>query len=405
MSWPRVQVRRVARLGTGHTPSRQHPEYWENCTIPWLTLADVWQLRDGTKQVVTETAESISELGLANSAAVLHPAGTVALSRTASVGFSGILGADMATSQDFATWTCGPELHPEFLLWALRGTIDQIRATTMGSTHKTIYMPDIEQIEIPLPPLETQKALASFLDDETARIDALIEKKRRLASVLEERFAATLVRKLDGLPKRRLKTLATKIGSGKTPLGGAETYVSEGVLFIRSQNVWMGRVDLSDVAFIKKEVDAQMRTTRVLAGDVLLNITGASLGRCATTPLDLPAANVNQHVCIIRPSPEVSGRLLELAIRSKAVQDQIRGDQVGGNRDGLTFEQVGNLTVSVPATAAAQARLTTDLEQVETRHQVIAERLRLQMKLLEEHRQALIAGVVSGWLETGEVAA
>jgi len=114
--WPRVQVRRVAGLGTGHTPNRQHPEYWENCTIPWLTLADVWQLRDGTTDVVTETAECISEVGMANSAAVLHPAGTVALSRTASVGFCCILGRDMATSQDFATWTCGPELVPRFLL-------------------------------------------------------------------------------------------------------------------------------------------------------------------------------------------------------------------------------------------------------------------------------------------------
>ena len=92
MRYPVVPIRKVARLGTGHTPSRQHPEYWENCSIPWLTLADVAKLRDGTRKVIDTTAEMISEQGVANSSAVVHPAGTVALSRTASVGFSCILG-------------------------------------------------------------------------------------------------------------------------------------------------------------------------------------------------------------------------------------------------------------------------------------------------------------------------
>ena len=118
--WSTIPINYVARLGTGHTPSRHHPEYWEDCTIPWMTLADVWQLRDGTTDIVVDTAEKISTLGIANSAAEKHPAGTVILSRTASVGFSAILGANMATSQDFATWTCGPRLDPRYLLYALR---------------------------------------------------------------------------------------------------------------------------------------------------------------------------------------------------------------------------------------------------------------------------------------------
>ena len=81
MTWPRVQIRKVARLGTGHTPSRSVEAYWDpaECTIPWLTLADVWQLRDGSVSVVHETKEKISPLGLANSAAVRHPAGSMSI--------------------------------------------------------------------------------------------------------------------------------------------------------------------------------------------------------------------------------------------------------------------------------------------------------------------------------------
>ena len=75
--WETGNIRRFAEMRTGHTPSRSHPEYWDNCTIPWFTLADVWQLRDGTRWYLNETAEKISEIGLANSAAELLPAGTV----------------------------------------------------------------------------------------------------------------------------------------------------------------------------------------------------------------------------------------------------------------------------------------------------------------------------------------
>ena len=103
--WDVAKICLVARLESGHTPSRQHPEYWipDECTIPWLSLADVWQVRPGIQEYVGETSEKISPLGMANSAARLLPAGTVVLSRTASVGFAGIMSQPMATTQDFAT--------------------------------------------------------------------------------------------------------------------------------------------------------------------------------------------------------------------------------------------------------------------------------------------------------------
>jgi type I restriction enzyme S subunit len=118
--WRTVKLTLVARLGSGHTPSRDHAEWWEDCTVPWITTGEVARLREDRIEYVTETREKISEQGIANSSATIHPAGTVVLSRTASAGFSAIMGTDMATSQDFATWTCGPLLEPRFLLLCLR---------------------------------------------------------------------------------------------------------------------------------------------------------------------------------------------------------------------------------------------------------------------------------------------
>ena len=110
------KIRYFAKLESGHTPSRNKPAFWENCTIPWFTLADVWKIRSGSTRFVHETKEKVSALGLANSSARLLPAGTVILSRTASVGYSAILGKPMATTQDFANWICRDKLQPEYLL-------------------------------------------------------------------------------------------------------------------------------------------------------------------------------------------------------------------------------------------------------------------------------------------------
>lgn len=155
--WREGQLKLVASLGTGHTPSRTHPEWWVNPTIPWITTGEVAQMRSDEIEYITETRERISDLGMANSSAELHPAGTVVLCRTASAGYSAIMGRDMATSQDFATWTCGPLLRPRFLLLCLRAMRqDLLGRLAMGSTHKTIYMPDIESITVPIPPVDEQ---------------------------------------------------------------------------------------------------------------------------------------------------------------------------------------------------------------------------------------------------------
>jgi type I restriction enzyme S subunit len=172
--WTVSKLKYVARLETGHTPSRQHPEYWENCTVPWFSLADVWQLRDSRREYLEDTAEKVSELGLANSAARLLPSGTVIVSRTASVGFSGIMPVPMATTQDFVNWICGPKLLPEYLLYVFRSMRNEFRRLTMGSTHQTIYMPDVRRFVTPVPPIEEQRLVVARIREEVHRIDRLV---------------------------------------------------------------------------------------------------------------------------------------------------------------------------------------------------------------------------------------
>jgi type I restriction enzyme S subunit len=184
--WNVLRTKFVARLATGHTPSRQHPEYWVDCTIPWFSLADVWQIRDGLVERVSDTAERISPHGLANSAAELLPEGTVMLSRTASVGFSTIMGTQMATTQDFVNWVPGPAILSDYLLFVFRAMTPEFGRLTMGSTHQTIYMPDVGRFVTPLPPVDEQRGMVEFIRAETARLDALVAKVREAIALLKE---------------------------------------------------------------------------------------------------------------------------------------------------------------------------------------------------------------------------
>lgn len=190
--WCVMPIRLAARLESGHTPSRSHPEYWEDCSIPWFTLGDVWQIRDGRTNYVSETKELVSEIGLANSSARLLPAGTVMLSRTASVGFTAIMGIEMATTQDFANWICGSTLRPEFLLYALRGMHAEFKRLMMGSTHNTIYMPDIQAFRFALPPIVEQDAIVKAVRLELKRIDELSEEAEKGIGLLKERRSALI---------------------------------------------------------------------------------------------------------------------------------------------------------------------------------------------------------------------
>jgi type I restriction enzyme S subunit len=133
--------------------------------------------------------------------------------------------------------------------------------------------------------------------------------------------------------------MASKVGSGSTPRGGQSVYEREGIMFLRSQNITHYGLDLDDVAYINERTHRQMRRSWVEYGDVLLNITGASIGRCCLYPFEIPA-NVNQHVCIIRSSLGLNQARLLFRWLFSYGQRQIDILMAGGNREGLNFEQV-----------------------------------------------------------------
>ena len=163
----------------------------------------------------------------------------------------------------------------------------------------------------------------------------------------------------EGLPEgwawARLSSLFTKIGSGSTPAGGRKVYQDKGPMLIRSQNVHNDGLRLDDVARFSRLL-FENRSSHVLPNDVLLNITGASIGRCAIVPDAFGDADVNQHVLIMRPVDGAVNGYLHVAIVSPVVQVAIMIDQVGATKEGLSATKAANLIVPVPP-LAEQSRI------------------------------------------------
>jgi type I restriction enzyme S subunit len=193
---------------------------------------------------------------------------------------------------------------------------------------------------------------------------------------------------------KRLGHLCEKIGSGKTPSGGAETYTKDGVVFLRSQNVYDDGLYLDDVVYITEETDEDLRASRVRAGDILLNITGASLGRTCLVPDGLPQANVNQHVCIVRLKDKAARKYVAQSMKSCWIRGQIDVAQSGAAREGLNFAQISKLSLTFPP-SAEQAAIAAFLDRETAKiDELVAEQRRL-MELLKEKRQAVISHAVT----------
>lgn len=197
----------------------------------------------------------------------------------------------------------------------------------------------------------------------------------------------------------KLGYISNRIGSGKTPTGGALAYVPNGVVFIRSQNVHDDGLRLDDVVFISEATDREMAWSRVKPLDVLLNITGASIGRTCLVPASFAPANVNQHVCVIRlQKPESLSKWVAVAMTAPATKNQVDVNQTGAAREGLNFEQVSGFQICVPP-EEERGQIARFLDHETAKIDALIQEQQRLIKLLKEKRQAVISQAVTKGLD------
>lgn len=344
--WQMMKISDIAlSVSTGGTPSRDKKEYWMGGDINWLKISDM------KLTYISTTEEKITKLGLQNSSAKLLPRGTIVYSIFATLGAIGILNIESATNQAIAGIIPKKEIiNTKYLYYCLQSERAKIVSKKSHATQDNLNLSILRNHEIPVPPLHIQQKIVSILE----KVKKLKELRMEADKLTNDYLNAVFSDMFEGnhsFPNKKLGELCSKISSGSTPLGGNENYLVNGeILFIRSQNILMNQFSEHDSLYIPRQIHEKMKRTFVKKHDVLLNITGASIGRTAVYLGEDDKANVNQHVCIIRIQnfEEIDPTYLNYYLSSNNVQRRIGTINAGGTREALNFSQIKNFDIPIP---------------------------------------------------------
>ena len=303
---------------------------------------------------------------------------------------------------------CTPELVPfdtygeiynRYIMWVLKAPHINfaVNAVSYGVKMPRVGTETMVNLLVPLPPLEEQHRIVAKIEEILPYIDQYDKAYTKLEafnkkfpedmkkSILQMAMQGKLVEQrpeegtADGLYEQivaedeipfeipsswkwvKLNDLCEKIGSGSTPSGGRNIYKEEGIKFLRSQNVYNDGIRYEGIVYISEELNK--KGSIVKAKDILLNITGGSIGRCVVVPDDFDIANINQHVMIIRGVNLDIRFWIHNIIISPYIQSKIMDVQVGVSREGLSAEKLKNFLIPLPP-LEEQKRIVAKIEEL-----------------------------------------
>jgi type I restriction enzyme S subunit len=248
-----------------------------------------------------------------------------------------------------------------------KGYWGQIQQKTQGAAQGGVNATSLSEIRVVLPPLDEQRRIAAILD----KADALRRKRKRAteflnalpSSIFLETFGDPISNP-KGWGVAALRSLASKIGSGATPKGGDAAYKKAGIKLVRSMNVRDEGFLSKGIAFIVDVQAAKLSGVTLEAGDVLLNITGASVARVCVCPEDALPGRVNQHVSIIRLKDSCLNQYVALCLKMPAMKEKLLGiAEAGATRQAITKAQIEELKIPMPSGAVIQ-RFNATLHQL-----------------------------------------
>ena len=288
----------LARLESGHTPSRSRPEYWGG-DIPWIGIRDA---TGNHGRQIQETLDSVTQAGLDNSSARLLPAGTVCLSRTASVGYVVEMARPMATSQDFVNWVCGDDLNSRYLRYLLMLEQESVRRFAHGTTHQTMYYPEAKALMVLVPSRPVQDAVAEVL------------------GALDDKITANeqVISWSDAVAKAHFEAVASAPAGRQVPLSSLAQFIN-GRAFTKGAT-GSGRVVIR-IAELNSGIGASTVYNDIEVADDNLARPGDLLfawsGSLTAARWFRPEAIVNQHIFKVVPVEGVPMWLVNQAVQSK----------------------------------------------------------------------------------------
>lgn len=236
--------------------------------------------------------------------------------------------------------------------------IETLRNQSIGGIIKYIKLGNLTNAPIPVLSIEEQNKIVKTLDKAKSIITHRRTQLEKLDLLVKARFVEMFGEPIDnpmGWQIKPLKELSVLITNGNTPKGGSENYVDSGIIFLRSQNVWRNRIDLSDVAFIDEATNKKLKKSIVKHKDILITKTGrintenSSLGRAALYLGEDDTANINGHVYLVRLKDIVVPEFVVTILTGEAYRKYIRKVCVGGiDKRQINLDQVENFPIIMP---------------------------------------------------------
>ena len=355
--WSYKKLDELGYVGRGksrHRPRNEPSLYGGD--YPFIQTADV----KSAEFYIKNYSQTYNEKGLAQSK--LWKPGTLCITIAANIAETAILGIPACFPDSIVGFMADPEkADVRFVKYYIEYIKLKMQNISRGTTQDNLSLDKLLTFDILAPPLPTQRSIAAILSAH----DDLIENNTRRIKILEEMAQALYrewfvhfrfpghekVRMVDsplgripeGWEIKKLGDITTKIGSGATPKGGKNSYKETGISLIRSLNVYDFRFDISGLAFIDFEQAEQLSNVIVEPRDILLNITGASVGRCCIVPSYILPARVNQHVSILRVNSDKSNPLYLLYVVNS---DRYKALLLGLSRGGATREALTKSTIT-----------------------------------------------------------
>lgn len=344
--WSWVLLSDIARMESGHTPSRKRSDYWGG-DVPWLSVTEATRNHG---RVLTDASEHITQAGLENSSARLLPAHTVCLSRTASIGFVVAMGCPMATSQGFVNWVCTDEVNWRYLMYLLMAEQASMLKFAGGSAHQTIYYPELKALRVCLPPREEQDAIVSVL----AALDEKDESNRRTQVLLGRASAAIFdAATEDAKWSRHLGELVQVIDClhSRKP-----EHHTDGKLMLQLHNIRDdGLLDLSEQFLISDEDYANWtRRIELSEGDCVITNVGR-VGAVARIPECTAALGRNMTGLRVRSEWPHPALLVEALLSRRMRSEMAALTDAGTVMDALNVRNIPKLPLpALPSKQAAE---------------------------------------------------
>ena len=347
--WKTVRLGDVCEIITGNTPSIKNEQYYSSKDIPFIKPSDLpanfFSEIKTSEFFISESARPISRI---------IPKNSVLVSCIGIIGKVGISKREVSFNQQINALIPNiNQIDYKYLASAILNKKKYISEKANAAVVPIINKTEFSNLEIPLPPLETQKQIAAVLDKCTSLISKYKKMLEKYDTLIKSRFIEMFGDPVLN-PKKwkieKLKTLTSKIGSGATPKGGRESYISEGISLVRSMNVYKGYFEYEGLAHITEDQARELDNVTLQENDVLINITGASVARCCILPKDVLPARVNQHVSILRATEKLNPVYLSNLLITDTEQRVLLGigGAGGATRESITKTELETLDIPVP---------------------------------------------------------